>query len=483
MIKCPHCSGEMDFDIKDQVVKCPYCDSEFNPKDQINVTKAATERKATEYDTGVTKGKCYTCSQCGAQLVAFDDTAVTFCNYCDSQALIASEMEILNPKLIIPFKKTKDEAIDLYFKKLRHSMFAPNSFKNDVVVKKFRGIYMPYEIYDIESHDKFTCKGEKYSHRSGDYVYYNLYNITGDVDADYDGLSFDVSSGYSDDVSQAIPFNINEAEDFNNNYLIGNYADTSDIDSQIYDDNATQTVQEDLKREIKKQPGLFGYSITDIKSYAHINEKKKGFFPVYFASFKNKKGDRIHYAIINGQNGKSAVDIPVDYFKYLIASIIFAVPIFFLLQMIATITAKEIAIASLVVLLVGFILQAIDISKINNKENHLGDEGYDFKVFKDLKEEIKNNGGNQVSEELKLKINGMPKAKKIKGFGLPIFLTSLPIIFLLVINTYNDTLYYIASIAAIVVCLFIFRFVVKKHNTFIARPLPQLNKRGGDMNE
>ena len=483
MIKCPHCSGELDFDIKDQVVKCPYCDSEFNPKEEIGKVKSASERTATEFDTGVTKGKCYTCSQCGAQLVTFDDTAVTFCSYCDSQALIASEMDILNPKVIIPFKKTKEQAIDMYLKKVKGSLFAPNSFKNDIVLKKFRGIFMPYEIYDIESHDQFLCDGERYSHRSGDYVYYDKFIISGKVDATYDGISYDVSSGYSDDVSQAIPFNIKEGEDFNHNYLVGNYADTSDIDSTIYDDNAQNIVRTDLENTIRKNPKLFGMSITNVKTTTTIAEKKKGFFPVYFASFKNKKGDRIHYAIINGQNGKSAVDIPVDYKKYLFASLLLAVPIFFLLQAIATITAQEIAIASLFILLIGFIIQAIDIKRINDKENHINDEGFNFKSLNELNiqnpEEIK----NKIASSIEKQKAQNSKPKKIKGFGVQLFLTALIPGFLLLIQNYNDDLYYGASIFSLVVCLLIFRFVVKKHNTFIARPLPQLNKRGGDENE
>ena len=483
MIKCPHCGGELDFDIKDQVVKCPYCESEFNPKEEIGKVKSASERKATEYDTGVTKGKCYTCSQCGAQLVTFDDTAVTFCSYCDSQALIASEMEILNPKVIIPFKKTKEQAIDMYLKKLKSSLFAPSDFKNDIILKKFRGIFMPYEIYDIESHDQFVCDGERYSHRSGDYVIYDKFIISGKVDAKYDGISFDVSSGYSDDVSQAIPFDIKEGEDFNHNYLIGNYADTSDIDSNIYDDNAKGIANNDLENTIRRNPKLFAYTITNVKTNMNITEKKKGFFPVYFASFKNKKGDRIHYAIINGQNGKSAVDIPVDYKKYLFGSILLAIPIFFILQSIATITALEITGISLIILLVGFIIQSLDIKRINNKENHVDDEGFNFKNLNELNVQDPEAVKEKIAASLEKKKAQNKDVKEIKGFGLYIFLTALIPAFLLITKSSNDDLLYGASIFSIVVCLLIFRFVVKKHNTFIARPLPQLNKRGGDENE
>ena len=38
------------------------------------------------------EGKSYSCSQCGAQLMTFDETAITFCSYCGSQAMIESKM-------------------------------------------------------------------------------------------------------------------------------------------------------------------------------------------------------------------------------------------------------------------------------------------------------------------------------------------------------------------------------------------------------
>ena len=331
MIKCPNCSGELDFDIKDQVVTCPYCDSKFNPKDLNAPVKHATERKATEYDTGTTKGRCFTCSQCGAQLVTFDDTAVTFCNYCDSQALLESEMNYINPEVIIPFKKTKEECIELYKEKIAKSLFAPSSFKNDIIIKKFRGIYMPYEIYNIDKHGDFSAKGELYSHRSGDYVFYDKYDINGKVDADYDGISYDLSASYSDEFSHAIPFDYKECESFNHNYLVGFYADTKDVNDEIYEDDALASAKNDLEKEIMSQKECKRYGIEHAYVDPQIKSKKVGLFPVYFASFKNNKTNRIHYAVINGQTGKAAVDLPIDFKKYLIISILIAVQLYFFL--------------------------------------------------------------------------------------------------------------------------------------------------------
>ena len=109
MIKCPHCGGEVGFDPSKQSVTCPYCRSEFDPSKLEVTVKHAKERKNPLMENG----KSYTCSQCGATLMTFDETAITFCSYCGSQAMLEDKIKnVLNPDYVIPFAKTKEECIN-----------------------------------------------------------------------------------------------------------------------------------------------------------------------------------------------------------------------------------------------------------------------------------------------------------------------------------------------------------------------------------
>ena len=106
MIKCPHCGGEMDYEVKSSSVKCPYCKSNFNPEKLDAKVKTAKKKDNPLSATG----KSYTCSQCGATLMTFDDTAITFCSYCGSQNMLKDKMVTHNnPDFVIPFEKTKRE--------------------------------------------------------------------------------------------------------------------------------------------------------------------------------------------------------------------------------------------------------------------------------------------------------------------------------------------------------------------------------------
>ena len=160
MIKCPHCGGEMNFKVNTQKVTCPYCKSEFEPAKLDSKVKTSKKKDNPLSATG----KSYTCSQCGATLMTFDDTAITFCSYCGSQAMLDDVVvEKLSPDLVIPFAKTKEECIAEYKKVVDSNFLIPDYMKDDVVIEKFRGIYMPYAVYNLEFHGINTSKGSKYA--------------------------------------------------------------------------------------------------------------------------------------------------------------------------------------------------------------------------------------------------------------------------------------------------------------------------------
>ena len=226
MFKCPNCGADLKFSAKAQKVTCPYCESTFNPKELKENKKKAQELETFE-------GKSYLCNQCGAELMTFDETAITFCSYCGSQTMIESRMVTQNcPNYIIPFKVDKEECINEYKKLLKKAIYTPKYMKSDIACQKFRGIYMPYDIYTLGFKGICTNKGSKYSHHSGNYDYYDDYTIDADVDATYSGISYDLLSKFYDDFSQKIPFNFNEVEPFNFNYMSGFYADTKDVNEE-----------------------------------------------------------------------------------------------------------------------------------------------------------------------------------------------------------------------------------------------------------
>ena len=455
MIKCPNCNAELEYDIKKQSITCEYCRSTFNPNEtKINVNKATEKDSSETYE-----GKSYECSQCGANLLTFNETAITFCSYCGSQAMIESKLiKRNNPQFIIPFKKTKEECISAYKKEISRSIFSPNYMKSDIIVSKFRGIYIPYCIYKLSFNGESINIGSKYAHRSGDYVYYDDYDIKARVDASYDGMSFDMISNLYDEFTHSIPHNFKEAEPFNANYLAGFYADTADVGDHIYEDNVIKIANANSIQYMKQKKEFSKYGCSSPKVYFKVSEKKIGMFPLYFLAIRDKKEQYVNYAIVNGQTGKVVVDLPVDFKKYIIFSLIITIPIFLLINTSLVILPKNVCLFSIISALISMIISISQMKKISIRENHLDDEGYLYKNTKTF-------------------------SKKIKFKYIVKQILSLIIgIFVLVMNFVHDMYYYGASI--IILCLVIWSFydLIKEHNLLVSTKLPQLEKRGGEEN-
>lgn len=458
MIRCPNCTAQLEFDTSSQLVSCDYCGSKFDPKElKSNLKKAAEEKEVGTY-----QGKSYSCSQCGATLLTFDETAITFCSYCGSQAMIESNMITKNnPQFIIPFKKTQEECITAYKKKLAQSFFAPNYMKSDIVVSKFRGIYIPYCIYKLSFHGKCINTGSKYSHRSGDYDYYDDYQVNAEIDADYDGISYDMLSNFYDKFSHAIPHNYKEIEPFNANYLAGFYADTADVDDYVYEDNAINIAKQDSINHLLKRKEFREYGCRKPFVNFSVSDKKYGMFPLYFLAIRDKADKYVNYAIVNGQTGKVAIDLPVDFKKYILASLVLTIPIFLFINASLVIVPKSICFFSIVASIISMIISTVQVNQIDAREKHLDDEGY---ISSDKYE--KKNDKKSMFKYI---------WKQIIGIILGILI--------LFLNPVHDIYYYGTSI--IIFCLVILSFydLVKEHNLLVSTKLPQLEKRGGSENE
>ena len=545
MIKCPNCSAELEFDPKSKEVKCEYCGSKFDPK-KLKTKVSSSKEEVIDMKNSY-EGKRYTCSQCGASLLVFDETAITFCSYCGSQAMIESKMvRINNPDFIIPFNKTKEECIDNYLRKIRKSFFAPSYMKKDTVVNKFRGIYIPYCVYKVSFHNNCSNSGSKYNHRSGDYIYYDDYSVVVKTDSEYEGMSYDLVSKYYDKFSQSIPFDYKSCKEFNYNYLPGFYADTRDIDIDSYDYIAESIAEEDASNKLSHVKEIKKYNVTDPKVPLKVEERKTGMFPVYFLAIRDKDNKHINYAVINGDNGKVAADIPIDFKKYIFLTLLLTIFVFLLINSYLVVIPQVILVFSIGMALLSGIISNNQLNKMEMSKTYSDDLGVLSKDRKENSEEIENFVRNSNKPAIKsankfftiigiislliwmiplfilkadFEIVGGLLVTYLVMFGFFWGCSYLPVLFqrkkhnssikkkkmsfseklnkylykqligivigvvILKINPVNDIYYYGGSLIVLLTVILSFKDLVKERNEIVSNPLPQLNKRGGDENE
>lgn len=365
----------MKFDPEKQKLVCQYCDKELDPKD-YRAPKAAEASEQQGYYTAT----IYTCPQCGAEILSTEETVATFCSYCGTSVILegrASEQE--RPNMVIPFRIGKKDAEASYRRLVKQALFAPNDLKADSVIEKFRGIYMPYWVYSLETDEEFKVRGVT-EVRNGDYIEKSTYEIKSPVKASFEGISFDASSGFADNLSDAIaPFRPKDhAVDFDPAYLSGYYADAGDLSPDVYRDDAKEVAVDNIAAQIQNQFNYSKYSVnrSDLKKAIHYNDSSKSaLFPVWFMSVRNKKGDRISYAVVNGETGKAAAEIPIDFKKYLLGALLIAVPVFVLLNLFLTATPFKMLLASTVLALLSYVIADRQLNKVYAREMFLDDKG------------------------------------------------------------------------------------------------------------
>lgn len=551
MIKCPNCSGNLKFHIPSQKMNCEHCGSQFDPYDFDGVDKKVRETEIPDVESFVVDDRIYTynttvfiCPECGGEMLGTDTDATGFCSFCGAPVIFNSRIsEEKRPKYIIPFKITKEECKSAYEKRLKRALYAPAALKKPEYIDSFRGIYVPHWFYNLEQRGEVSVKGEKRDKRGGN-TYIKYYNIVGSVNATYKGIIYDASATFSDDICENImPYQMKGLKKFTPGFLSGFYADTTDVDDRVYESNAINDAREMSVNMIKNELEYYkDYDRTsEIKFTINDNERPDGcirvenvdvaMFPVWFMSYRNK--DRVAYAAVNGQSGKIVADIPIDYKKYTLGTLLFTIPIFILLNMFFVIKPDNLLAVISVISIIIFILLGIQNKKVHIKENYLDDKGVLARINKAAKlndeDNEKNSTGKSVAIALGVIIiaflggifagNIYSLYKKIVGFS-PLFIPSAILLVIEVIVTlfwlhrftkyrvkpsaYRGILYFVIAFAvnsgvllwypvsdiyyygaAIISLAAVFLSVVnivKYYNKLATRKIPQFDKKGGDDN-
>lgn len=506
MFICPGCGANLRFSPEKQKLVCDSCSSEFTTK-EYNDRAALSARK---YDDKVFAVTVFTCPQCGGELLTQDDTAATFCSYCGTSVMLESRIEEqMKPDFVIPFQVSKEDCEKAYKKLIQKARYIPKDMKDEQHIAQFRGIYMPYWVYDYEMIPlKFPHKKTR---DKGDYHYVDYYDVKVDAHGTVDGIAFDASSSFSDNLSSSIaPYKLDERQTFSPAYLSGFYADSNDIDEYTYSRLADEAASEAYIDELKKSHGfqVHGVSTDELREGAVMNKKKPklAFLPVWFLATKNKDGSRVSYAVVNGQTGKVAADLPVDFTKYLWTSLVLAIPIFLLLNLFLTLTPGNAVSVSIALAIYAIFVAKSDQARLRARVEGTDDLGLQTKRLRDqygdkyapkkapaeeqqeskamsvaavkMRQGLYNDLERKEKERVKERNK---KLKKDKGY------IKLPVIGIIIgilvcaVGVQDITYYGASAVISGLVALTFFK-IVKDKNLLTTRRLPQLGKRGGEEN-
>lgn len=440
MAHCPNCGGEVRFSIESQDMECQSCKTHFDPKN-YNQTPEGME-------TDVYKTQVFTCPNCGAEIESTDLSATGFCAYCGSAVVFESRVkEEKKPQKIIPFQITKEQCKKIYLNKIRSFYYRKNDLEDSAYLERFVGFYLPYWLYNFAFNEKLQLEGRK-QYQSGNYSIKEDYALSGFLQGEVDGIPFDASLRFDDNISGVIaPFSKEKMQEFSPNYLLGFYSEISDTEEQSYVGEAFAFLGEEVGRELMGANGFHSPDILLKKPfYPDAIEKTvsvdRAMFPIWFLSYK--KGDRIAYAVVNGETGKIYCDIPIEERKFYQASFLLAIPIFIVLNLFFQISAVHLPIFTLLLSLLLICLSELELHRIRERDKEA------LRYSKKAKEE---------------------KGVRKSGTFLAILATVLSI-FVLLWHPVRDEYYYLVSALSAVAAIGSLRSMLETFNVLCTRAVP-----------
>ena len=172
--QCPACTGPLHYSAKSGKLECDYCGSSFDVADiealyaHKEAEAAAAEAEAAQaaaqsgnvggWDTsGLSSDwgadadglRVYSCPSCGAELICDESTAATSCPYCGNPTVVPGQFSgALRPDFILPFRLTKDDAVQALRTHYKGKPFLPKSFTSANHIEQIQGVYVPFWLFD-----------------------------------------------------------------------------------------------------------------------------------------------------------------------------------------------------------------------------------------------------------------------------------------------------------------------------------------------
>ncbi|MBQ8825685.1 MAG: hypothetical protein IJ007_01160 [Oscillospiraceae bacterium] len=322
-IKCPNCGAPLMFDPAAQKHACEYCLSEFT-KEDIEKSNELADNAEDNYNVPTQEMQdefnahtnLYICDSCGAEIISDENTAATFCCYCHNPVTLKGRVTgECRPELIIPFKFTRDQALEKYLSWCKKKWFLPNDFTSANQLEKVTGLYVPYWLADCTVNASVSAEAHiVHTRRQGDYriTHTKVYDVQRAATMEYLGVPADASKKLEDELMDSVePFDYKEFQPFSMTYLSGFYADKFDVEKAEVlpriKNRITQGAQDVLMKDIK------GYtSVTPRTRNTNVIRTNWHYtmLPVWFMTYKYN--DKSYFFGMNGQTGKMVGKLPVS---------------------------------------------------------------------------------------------------------------------------------------------------------------------------
>ncbi|MDO4632779.1 MAG: TFIIB-type zinc ribbon-containing protein [Eubacteriales bacterium] len=334
--KCPNCGADLKFDPSTQKYTCEYCASSFDEAqlEQANPNAAKkAEASAENQQKEAFEALVYSCPSCGAEIVADETTAATFCYYCHNPVVLQGKLTgEYAPDQIIPFAIDRKKAVDSFLAYVKKKKFVPKGFFNKDQIEKISGVYFPFWVYSCET--DYAMQGDAsmirvHTHGDEEITETSVFHVERQATIDFDQFLKNALESQNRRLVEAVqPFEVEKARPFAMGYLSGFQAQKRNIEKAAAAPEFRKEAEEHAKQMVNITLSQYQRVQTTQEKSAVRNEHWKYLLlPAWVVTYRGGDGETYYYAM-NGQTGKVAGILPISRGRMLQFFASIAIPLF-----------------------------------------------------------------------------------------------------------------------------------------------------------
>jgi hypothetical protein len=366
--RCDNCAGKMTWDAAVGLLRCESCDATAAAPGADATGTGAPEGggsagEIVEHDlfegleatrprgpTGA-GARQMRCNECGATVEFPDNVTARKCEFCDSSAVLAQEIQSDNylPESLVPFKVDRATATRSFSDWLGRLWFRPSDLKQKAAVDELHGVYVPYWTFDCDVDSSWTADAGYYywetehytvtvngrsERRSRQVRKVRWVPASGQRHDHYDDWLVCASRGLPPGLATGIDnFDTGQLLPYSKEYLQGFSAESYAVDlPAAWVEGKAGIAGSQRARCAGDVPGDTQRNLRVSNRYSN-GSFKHVLLPVWVAAFRYK--ERVFRFLVNGQTGQVAGTAPWSFWKiffFTLLMVAIAVAIFLVWQ-------------------------------------------------------------------------------------------------------------------------------------------------------
>jgi len=327
---CENCGADLRWAPGATALQCEYC----------GFTKSVTQSPERIHEKSVESGlraprnlgwgaerKVIACKRCGAHTTLDPHVAASSCAFCGTSAVVEAppHAPVVRPEGLLPFRITRDTALQSFRKWLHSLWLRPNDLKSASRINKMQGAYIPFWTFDAGTDSWWTAEAGYYYYvtvqvrENGQTVSRQERRVrwepaSGTLQMFFDDVPVPASRGVDESLTRKLePFPTADLTPYEPSYLSGFLAEENAVDLPEALETAKVRMHEEIRAACAREVPGDTHRNLQVETAFDALAYKNALLPIWISAY-DYHGKPYRF-LVNGVTGQCTGTAPWSWIK------------------------------------------------------------------------------------------------------------------------------------------------------------------------